>query len=142
MTLNDILQSKSVKELAQAAQARTPASTRQQEKTGEGFELSPIQRLYTGSSNFFKGEARFNQSITVRIARRVEGEVLRRAINAVTSHHAMLHARIYKHEGNWQQKIVAVSNSTARQLIMSLTMRRMWMIPTGSVSTPLMTRGQ
>ncbi|KAJ5489299.1 Nonribosomal peptide synthetase 1 [Penicillium diatomitis] len=106
VTLNDILQSKSVKELAQVAQTKKSTSSRHQEKAGEGFALSPVQKLYTQCSNFFKGEARFNQSITVRIARRVESEVLRRAITAVTSQHAMLHARVYKKNGIWQQKIV------------------------------------
>lgn len=109
LTLNDILQSRSVKELAQTATAKTPVSTQREEKSGEGFALSPVQKLYMESSSSFKGAARFNQSITVRISRRVEGEVVRRAIKAVTSQHPIFRARFSTAKGVWQQKIAAVS---------------------------------
>lgn len=109
VTLNDILEANSVKELAQAATSKAPAVSQRQEKSGEGFGLSPVQKLYMQSSASFKGASRFNQSITVRIARRVEGEVLRRAINAVTSQHSMLQARFNKSkDGIWQQKCEVV----------------------------------
>lgn len=108
VTLNDILQSKSVKELAQTATAKAPAASQQHEKSGDCFALSPVQKLYMQYSTYFTGAARFNQSITVRISRRVEGEVLRRAIAAVTSQHPMLHARFSKEKnGTWQQKTTA-----------------------------------
>lgn len=109
LTLNDILQSHSVKELAQTATAKKPVSARSEEKSGEGFALSPVQKLYMESSSSFKGAARFNQSITVRISRRVEGEVIRRAIKAVTSQHPMFRARFSAADGVWQQKTAAVS---------------------------------
>ncbi|KAJ5379175.1 hypothetical protein N7509_012294 [Penicillium cosmopolitanum] len=105
VTLNDILQSRSVKELAQTASAKAPAKALREEKTGESFALSPVQRLYIQSTNSYKGAARFNQSITVRVSRRVEGEVLRRAIKAVSSQHSMFRARFSKTgAGSWQQK--------------------------------------
>jgi non-ribosomal peptide synthase protein (TIGR01720 family) len=109
VTLNDILQSKSVKELAQTATSKTPAASQREEKSGEGFGLSPVQKLYMQSSTSLMGAARFNQSITVRVARPVEGEVLRRAIQAVTSQHSMLQARFSKGKNAiWQQKTVGV----------------------------------
>lgn len=109
LTLHDILQSGSVKALAQTASAKAPVA-RREEKSGEGFALSPVQRLYFQSSDSFKGAARFNQSITVRIARRCEGEVLKRALKAVISQHAMFRARFSKSkDGIWQQKTAAVS---------------------------------
>lgn len=108
LTLNDILQSRSVKELAQTATAKTPIAAQREEKSGEGFALSPVQKLYMESSSSFKGAARFNQSITVRMSRRVEGEVLRRAIKAVTSQHPMFRARFSTIKGVWQQKAAAV----------------------------------
>jgi non-ribosomal peptide synthase protein (TIGR01720 family) len=109
VTLNDILQSKSVKELAQTATSKAPAASQREEKSGQGFGLSPVQKLYMQSSTSFMGTARFNQSITVRVARRVEGEVLRRAIQAVTSQHSMLQARFSKGKNAiWQQKTVGV----------------------------------
>ncbi|KAJ5107519.1 hypothetical protein N7456_004194 [Penicillium angulare] len=105
VTLNDILQSKSVKELAQVATAKAPATPIREEKLGEGFDLSPVQKLYMNSSTSFSGAARFNQSITVRISRRVEGEVIRRAIKAVTSQHSMFRARFDQgKDGKWKQK--------------------------------------
>lgn len=112
VTLNDILQSRSVKELAQTATAKTPAAPQLEEKSGEGFALSPVQKLYMKSSTSLKGAARFNQSITVRVSRRVEGEVLRRAIKAVTSLHSMFRARFYAVNGTWQQKAAAVCFSS------------------------------
>jgi len=108
VTLHDILQSRSVKELAQTASAKAPVSQRE-EKSGEGFALSPVQKLYFGNSHSYKGEARFNQSMTVRIARRCEGEVLRRALKAVIGQHAMFRARFSTTSGGvWQQKTAAV----------------------------------
>lgn len=111
LTLNDILQSRSVKELAQTATAKSPVTPQREEKSGEGFALSPVQKLYMESSSSFKGDARFNQSITVRISRRVEGEVLRRAVQAVTSQHSMFRARFSAVNGVWQQKTAAVCPS-------------------------------
>ncbi|OGE56404.1 hypothetical protein PENARI_c003G09293 [Penicillium arizonense] len=113
VTLHDILQSRSVKELAQTAGTKV-AVTQPEEKSGEGFALSPVQKLYVHSSHSFKGEARFNQSITVRISRRVEGEVLRRAIKAVIGQHAMLRARFSAKNGIWQQKTAAEVDESFR----------------------------
>ncbi|CAG8122380.1 unnamed protein product [Penicillium salamii] len=108
VTLHDILQSRSVKELAQAAKAKASISQRE-EKSGEGFSLSPVQKLYFQSSTAYEGDARFNQSMTVKITRRCEAEVLRRAIKAVVGQHAMLRARFTAtNGGSWQQKTVAV----------------------------------
>ncbi|OQE06785.1 hypothetical protein PENVUL_c016G05101 [Penicillium vulpinum] len=114
LTLHDILQSRSVKELAQTASSKAPVSQRE-EKSGQGFALSPVQRLYFQSSQSFKGAARFNQSITVRIARRCEGEVLKRALKAVISQHAMFRARFSKtSDGAWQQKTTAEVDESFR----------------------------
>jgi hypothetical protein len=110
VTLNDILQSRSVKELAQTASAKAPVKAHREEQTGESFDLSPVQKLYMQSTDSYKGVARFNQSITVRVSRRVEGEVFRRAIKAVTTQHSMFRARFSKTgSGNWEQKASTVS---------------------------------
>lgn len=109
VTLNDILQSRSVKELAQTATSKSPVTVQREEKSGEGFALSPVQKLYMDCSTSYKGAARFNQSITVRVSRRVEAEVLRRAMKAVTSQHSMFRTRFSNVNGIWQQKTVSVS---------------------------------
>ncbi|EKV21467.1 Nonribosomal peptide synthase Pes1 [Penicillium digitatum] len=114
LTLHDILQSRSVKELAQTVSSKVPVA-RREEKSGEGFTLSPVQLLYFQSSDSFKGTARFNQSITVRIVRRCEGEVLKRALKAVVSQHAMFRARFSKSsDGTWQQKTAAEVDESFR----------------------------
>ncbi|CAL5871063.1 uncharacterized protein PFLUO_LOCUS5309 [Penicillium psychrofluorescens] len=124
LTLNDILQSRSIKELSQAAGTKAPVSQRE-EKLGEGFGLSPIQKLYFQCSNSFQGAARFNQSITVRVTRRVEGEVLRRAIKAVTSQHPMFRARFTKtSNGIWEQKAAAEVDESYRFRIHSINETR------------------
>lgn len=111
VTLHDILQSRSIKELAQAAKSKAPV-TQREEKSGEGFALSPVQKLYFQSSTSYKGDARFNQSMTVRISRRCEGEVIRRAIKAIVGQHAMLRARFSTvNGGTWEQKTAAVCTS-------------------------------
>ena len=117
VTLNDILRSMSVKELARSAGSRVSAIAPREEKSGEGFGLSPVQKLYMESSTSFKGGARFNQSITVRISRRIDGEVLRRAIKAVISQHSMFRARFSKNnKGIWQQLATTVRISLSCQL--------------------------
>ncbi|KAJ5777393.1 hypothetical protein N7520_000639 [Penicillium odoratum] len=115
LTLNDILQSRTVKELSQFATSKAPAVIHREEKIGEEFALSPVQKMYMQSSTSFQGAARFNQSMTVRISRRVEGEVLRRAIKAVTTQHAMFRARFSKGiDGKWQQKGAAEVDESFR----------------------------
>ncbi|KAJ5698546.1 hypothetical protein N7462_000551 [Penicillium macrosclerotiorum] len=122
VTLNDILQSRSVKELAQTASAKAPVTSQREEKSGESFALSPIQKLYMQSSTEFKGTARFNQSITVRISRRVDAEVLRRAINAVTSQHPMFRARFYQDKNSiWRQQAAAEVEESYRFRVHSVS---------------------
>ncbi|KAJ5684602.1 uncharacterized protein N7477_000947 [Penicillium maclennaniae] len=121
VTLNDILQSRSVKELAQSATAKTPAAPQREDNSEEAFALSPVQKLYMQSSTSFKGAARFNQSITVRVSRRVEGEVLRRAIKAVTSQHSMFRARFRTVQGTWQQKAAAEIEESYRFRVHSVS---------------------
>ncbi|KAJ6151122.1 AMP-dependent synthetase/ligase [Penicillium chermesinum] len=76
LTLNAILQSGSIKELAQSVKLNAPVTTRCEEKSGEGFALSLV-----------------------------EPEVLRRAMKTVTSQHPMFRARFTKASGGiWQQK--------------------------------------
>lgn len=109
VTLHNVLQSKSITELAAMSGAKTNTAQRK-EKSGELFGLSPIQRLYFESATAFDGSARFNQSMTVRITRRINPDALRQAIRAVIERHSMFRARFIKSRvGKWQQKIKDVS---------------------------------
>ncbi|KAJ5893957.1 hypothetical protein N7495_005648 [Penicillium taxi] len=115
VTLNDILQSRSILELAQTAKSKVPATSHREEKSGHGFALSPIQKLYMDCSTSFKGDARFNQSITVKLARRVDDEVIHHALKAVTRQHAMFRTRFEKTTNRtWEQKTSAEVDSSYR----------------------------
>ncbi|PKY07567.1 nonribosomal peptide synthase Pes1 [Aspergillus campestris IBT 28561] len=111
LTLDNVLRSKSIEELARSAGAKTPVA-RVKEKTGEYFELSPIQRLYFQSANSYEGASRFNQSITVQINRDIKPEVVQNAVRAVIKQHAMFRARFSKGKsGQWQQRTMENAGS-------------------------------
>lgn len=112
LTLHDVLQSNSVKELAETAGASIPVS-QHEEKTNEYFSLSPIQDLYFRSSDACLGDAHFNQSMTVRVTRMIEPEVIKDAVMAVVNQHSMLRARFNKSPtGKWQQRITDVCTTS------------------------------
>lgn len=113
LTLHDVLQSGSIAELAEAAGSSVTLS-HHEEKTGEYFRLSPIQDLYFRAPNASHGDAHFNQSITVRVTRRVDPDVVNQAIKAVVSQHSMFRARFSVSEaGEWQQSITDVRETPA-----------------------------
>ncbi|RHZ65567.1 Nonribosomal peptide synthetase 1, partial [Aspergillus turcosus] len=105
LTLHKILQSKSIVELTQTAEVKT-SSIQVEEKANEYFSLSPIQNLYFKSSRTFKQTGRFNQSMTVRITRKIEANVIKNALKAIANQHSMLRARFSRSAvGKWQQRI-------------------------------------
>jgi hypothetical protein len=112
LTLHKVLQSKSIVELTQTAEVKT-SSVQVEEKANEYFSLSPIQNLYfkssRTSSRTFKETGRFNQSMTVRITRKVEPKVIKNALKAIVNQHSMLRARFGRSAvGKWQQRITNV----------------------------------
>ncbi|KAH8425870.1 nonribosomal peptide synthase Pes1 [Aspergillus melleus] len=105
VTLHSVLQSKSITELAAMSGAKT-TTIQHKEKSGELFDLSPIQKLYFDSATAFDGNARFNQSMTVRVTQRINLENLEQAIKAIIQRHSMFRARFIKFQGGkWQQKV-------------------------------------
>ncbi|RAK95786.1 nonribosomal peptide synthase Pes1 [Aspergillus ibericus CBS 121593] len=105
LTLHSVLQTKSIKELALATETKVQAVQRE-EKSHESFELSPIQGLFVRSASNFRDTARFNQSMTVRVTRKIEAKSMESAIRAVVEQHSMFRARLFKsRNGKWQQKI-------------------------------------
>ncbi|KAL4997132.1 hypothetical protein BDV10DRAFT_186497 [Aspergillus recurvatus] len=106
LPLNRILQAKSIEELAASCETEC-LPTKNVEESGTSFPLSPIQELFFRSSSAApKASGRFNQSITVRLARRMEPNVLEDAVRAVVQKHAMFRARFSKSsDGTWQQRI-------------------------------------
>ena len=109
LSLHDILQSTSITNMAQAADAGVKKS-KHQEKTDTLFNLSPIQQLYFQYATQYKGASRFNQSVTIQLSRSVESSIVEDALKAIVGRHAMLRARFSKSSaGHWLQKISAVS---------------------------------
>ncbi|PWY83154.1 nonribosomal peptide synthase Pes1 [Aspergillus sclerotioniger CBS 115572] len=105
VTLHGVLQTKSIKELALATETKVQ-TVRREEKSHESFELSPIQGLFVHSATGFRDSTRFNQSMTVRVTRKIEPKDLENAIKAVVKQHSMFRARLFKsRDGKWQQKI-------------------------------------
>lgn len=105
LTLHNVLQSKSIKELALAAQTSVK-TVKREEKSNEHFELSPIQGLFVQTAKDFRDSSRFNQSMTVRVTRKAEPTRMQSAVKAVVEQHSMFRARLFKsRDGKWKQKI-------------------------------------
>lgn len=113
--LQDIIQTDSIEALAKRS---TLADTKKKQPTGRpravsgaAFSLSPIQDLYfQHAANGHKGTSRFNQSITVRLSRRIDSTKIREALKTIVLRHGMLRARFTKEsDGNWKQRTTRVS---------------------------------
>ena len=115
VSVHDVLRSKSVVHLAQSAKLMAAAlpkatSTGELEETEQVFELSPIQNMYMSGAEKHNGEARFNQSFALGVdKKRVDGDMIKRAIDLVVKRHGMLRARFVMKDGKWMQKIAKVS---------------------------------
>lgn len=108
LALHNILQSGSIRELAETAGSSVTVS-RQEERTGEYFRLSPIQDLYFRSADAHPSTGHFNQSMTVRVTRRIEPVVIENAVKAIVKQHSMFRARFSKAStGEWRQSITDV----------------------------------
>ncbi|KAL4809630.1 hypothetical protein BDV18DRAFT_157379 [Aspergillus unguis] len=106
--LERVLQAKSIDELAAYCQVKTqPRQTKVHEDTSNSFALSPIQEMFLRSlPSLPKGPGRFNQSITVRLTRRMQAEIVEKAVRAAVQKHSMFRARFSKSsDGKWQQRI-------------------------------------
>ncbi|KAK4184411.1 non-ribosomal peptide synthetase [Podospora australis] len=118
VSIQDVLKSKSVAQLAQIAKvsSSSSAATAQNEvETDEPFALSPIQSMYINMSTQHTGEARFNQSFAVSVARQVGIDAVQRAIELIVQRHAMLRSRFHKRkDGTWEQRIAKMDTSAYR----------------------------
>jgi hypothetical protein len=115
--LQDIIQTESIKQLSERA-TLTDTKKKQQvgrprAASGTDFSLSPIQDLYfQHAANGHKGTSRFNQSITVRISRKIDSAKIREALQTIVLRHGMLRARFSKDsDGTWKQRTTRVSKS-------------------------------
>jgi hypothetical protein len=103
VTIQDIIQSKSVSELALRVTLPEEISNKL-DTIDEPFDLSPIQALYFECvGDKWK---HFNQSVVVRLAEIINPDAVGLAIQTIVNTHSMLRARFRKSElGVWQQRI-------------------------------------
>ena len=115
LTLQEILQSKSLFQLAKLVESRGKLTksldtVQETEKLDELFDLSPVQQMYLQSlseSSDCTRQGRFNQSQLLRLTRKTETAAIQRAIESIVQHHSMFRAR-FSHDasGAWKQRIV------------------------------------
>ncbi|KAH6670809.1 nonribosomal peptide synthase [Halenospora varia] len=103
VTMQDILQSKSISELSLRVTLPEQVSD-ESEPFDQAFDLSPMQQLFFQcvGGNY----SHFNQSMTGTLARKTSLESLIFAIEKIASSHSMLRARFAKDDlGIWRQWI-------------------------------------
>ncbi|KAL8946733.1 MAG: hypothetical protein Q9222_006910 [Ikaeria aurantiellina] len=115
LSLQEILQSKSLFQLANLVESRGHTSKDSQklslqEKLDEPFDLSPVQRMYfqlAGPASDHTKDGRFNQSQLLRLKRKTEGKAVLDAVRNIVHHHSMFRARFVRDQtGAWRQRII------------------------------------
>lgn len=113
LSVRDILQAKTLKYLTTNI---TLSSTAAKEETlGELFELSPIQRLFFETAGPAPGsnKSHFNQTLLLKVNRRIEASMLREAVQAIVGRHSMLRARFCRNEqGDWFQYLTKTTDDS------------------------------
>ncbi|KAF4537768.1 Nonribosomal peptide synthase Pes1 [Lasiodiplodia theobromae] len=106
LTVRDMLECADLVDLARRARFITSAVRRDDDVVDDGapFTLSPIQRMHLRGG---AAENHFNQSFTLRLARRVGADALSRAVAQVVGRHGMLRARFRQEDGQgaWHQAV-------------------------------------
>jgi amino acid adenylation domain-containing protein/non-ribosomal peptide synthase protein (TIGR01720 family) len=105
LTVQEVLRSKSIKELAASAKVINHRRIDYQETIDESFDLSPIQNLHFQVRDEKQGH--FNQSFFLRVYRTIDEHTLRQAIEVLILHHSMLRAR-FSQDGpdmKWRQRV-------------------------------------
>ncbi|KAI9745822.1 MAG: hypothetical protein M1818_000503 [Claussenomyces sp. TS43310] len=110
LNVHDVLQSKSLSEVALRATSASKTAISKDESFGNAFELSPIQRLYFDEivrpSVPGSKEHHYNQSVLLRLARPVREQDVLTAFQTLVSKNSMLRARfIEPEEGKWMQVV-------------------------------------
>jgi len=112
LSVQEILRSKSIVQLAQYAKAIEHQAYRE-EVTEQDFSLSPIQSLFFKLPN--QGKGHFNQSFFLNVTRTINKKDLRNAIETVVKRHSMLRARFrVGPNGDWQQRITEEVSTSYR----------------------------
>lgn len=114
LTVQEVLRSKSIKELATRAKVIDRPIEFREEVIEQLFDLSPIQHLHFCARDEKQGH--FNQSFFLRLNSKIDENDLRRAIEVLISRHSMLRARFSKTgpDGEWQQRITRETTTSYR----------------------------
>jgi amino acid adenylation domain-containing protein len=111
ISVQDILQGKSISALATKAAERQVANTQEENETFDvPFDLSPIQQFYFRqlAPQDFTAQSQFLQRFLLRLTRRVDPDKVRSALQAIIEHHSMLRAQFSKDSsGYWVQSVAS-----------------------------------
>ncbi|KAJ5674924.1 AMP-dependent synthetase/ligase [Penicillium maclennaniae] len=115
VSVQDILQSKSLAGVAARALAARPRAVLREEQYGVPFELSPIQQLYF--DEVVRSEAAqnhyYHQSVLLRVTRPISLSELSRAIAHIVTNHAMLRAQFSQQaDAQWTQLVQSPDQDT------------------------------
>ncbi|GIC93053.1 nonribosomal peptide synthase [Aspergillus udagawae] len=106
--VREVLQSKSLTELAQKSSVLSP-EIEGPATTAASFDLSPIQQLYFGlfapKGSDVRDENRFNQSVCLTAQYDIDVDGLRQAAEALVRKHPMLRARFHLAPDGWKQRV-------------------------------------
>ncbi|KAI2087706.1 hypothetical protein LOZ35_006030, partial [Ophidiomyces ophidiicola] len=112
-TVQEVLRSKSIRELAACAKAIAQAID-YKEEVDYLFDLTPIQQYHFQVRT--EGQGYFNQSFFLKLSQPTSEASLRQAVGAIVERHSMLRARFSKDDvtGQWKQRIVSDIASSYR----------------------------
>ncbi|KAJ4130548.1 Nonribosomal peptide synthetase 4 [Fusarium falciforme] len=103
ISVGQIMQSKSIIELASHVVTTVEDVVHDQELENESFDLTPIQKVYFECMG--AGSTHFNQSMLVRTGRAITSRELSTALDTIVKTHSMLRARFSHANGTWSQRI-------------------------------------
>lgn len=104
LKMADILRSKTISKMAQAAKSIGNPQQQHVEISEKPFELSPIQQMLEQMGGI--PDLRFNQSFYLRVNRPITHKNLEKAVATIVGRHSMLRARYIKNkDGKWQQLV-------------------------------------
>ncbi|RDL30479.1 uncharacterized protein BP5553_10357 [Venustampulla echinocandica] len=110
LSVEDILKSKSLAELASRAKSLLGPSISKDEDFDTPFQLSPVQQLYFNDvvprDGSTKKGVHYNQNVLARFTRHVNAADVAQAITTIVKHHSMLRASFKKdNTGQWMQTV-------------------------------------
>ncbi|KAJ4297840.1 hypothetical protein N0V90_005736 [Kalmusia sp. IMI 367209] len=104
LKMADILRSKSISKMAQAAKSIGTTQKKHLEVSEIAFGLSPIQQMFAEMGGI--PDLRFNQSFYLRLSRDIGIQSLSKAIDTIAARHSMLRAQYTCDESDtWRQTV-------------------------------------